>query len=173
MLHWYLSSGLFTEAGGGDTDGLISGLVSVWNMELWILESWRWKECAPFTSPLKDHTRMCLLRSFQDEQPLAVFLCCTRVIVKFSHRKVLQGVQQVLQVLRGVLLGIPWGNQGDSAARLSHQTVLCHNKMYTPANGLAQRRVKFFPEVREGSSPHPDDIVWASKEPLRLLKISW
>lgn len=52
-----------------------------------------------------------------------------------------------------------WGNHGNSAARLSGHTVLCHNTMRTPANGLAQRRLKFFPEVREGNMPHPDDIV--------------
>jgi len=52
-----------------------------------------------------------------------------------------------------------WGSHGDSAARLSCHTVLFHNKMYTTANGLAQRRLKFFPEVREGNLPHPNDIV--------------
>lgn len=63
----------------------------------------------------------------------------------FTHKKVLQLCYEL-------------GNHGDPAARLSCHTVLCHNKMHTPANSLAQRRVKLFPGVREGNLPHPTDI---------------
>lgn len=154
LLPWHLSVALLLrEAVGGHTDVLDWSLAlfqfQIWNCGFWTARDERNVHlCA--TSQLRDYTRI-RLRWFQGEQPLAAFCCCTTLTV-------------MCHTGRWCGCTVSWGNRGGSAARFSSHTNLFHNK--TPANGLAQRRVRIFPEVREGNLPHPDDIVWASKELL-------